>query len=119
MGAVMSATLVDGGDSACVGRESAAAWAEAGPCIGGSFTNKPEDSMKKRLTFRPVLATLCALPLAVYAQDDRPASPTQAAQPARTTSPSSPSVPSSALWQGTPSQAPGVPYPSNLYYPGA
>ena len=75
--------------------------------------------MKKRLTFRPVLATLCALPLAVYAQDDRPASPTQAAQPARTTSPSSPSVPSSALWQGTPSQAPGVPYPSNLYYPGA
>lgn len=75
--------------------------------------------MKKRLTFRPVLATLCALPLAVYAQDDRPASPTQASQPARTTSPSSPSVPASALWQGTPSQAPGVPYPSNLYYPGA
>lgn len=75
--------------------------------------------MKKRVTFRPVLATLCVLPLAVHAQGNQPATPAQPAQPSQAASPSSPSVPASALWQGTPSQAPGVPYPSNLYYPNA
>lgn len=76
--------------------------------------------MKKRVIFRPVLATLCVLPFAVHAQD--PAGASQPSQPARrsqASSPSSPSVPQSSLWQGTPSQAPGVAYPSNLYYPNA
>ena len=75
--------------------------------------------MKKQVTFRPVLATLCVLPFAVHAQDNAPTQRTQPTSTTQASSPSSPSVPASALWQGTPSQAPGVPYPSNMYYPGA
>lgn len=72
--------------------------------------------MKKRLTsIQPVLVTLCALPLAVHAQGAAPTQPTQATTQAST--PSTPSVPESALWQGVPTQAPGVPYPSNMLYP--
>lgn len=73
--------------------------------------------MKKQVTFRPVLATLCVLPFAVHAQQSGPTQPTQPTGTTQASSPSTPSVPASALWQGTPSQAPGVPYPSNVYFP--
>jgi exopolysaccharide biosynthesis operon protein EpsL len=78
--------------------------------------------MKKLVTFRPVLATLCALPLAVHAQGAQPEGPAQPSQPSMVSTPSTPSTPSvpqSALWQGMPSQAPGIPYPSGVYYPNA
>lgn len=73
--------------------------------------------MKKQHTLRPVLATLCALPLVVHAQDSQPAQPAQPSMTSQPSMPSTPSVPESALWTGTPSQAPGVPYPSNIFYP--
>src|SRR5689334_24057837 len=117
----MTRALVDGEVSVGVQRAERLHASGKRPLQGGSLTKKPEDSLKKHLTFRPVLATLCALPLAVHSQGAQPTGPAQAAQPTGTTqasSPSTPSVPEAALWSGTPSQAPGVPYPSNIYYPG-
>ena len=73
--------------------------------------------MKKLHTIRPVLATLCSLPFAVHSQGTAPAQPTQPTTTSQASSPSTPSVPESALYSGTPSQAPGVPYPSSIYYP--
>jgi exopolysaccharide biosynthesis operon protein EpsL len=108
--------LVNGEVSACVEREERLRVRGKGPLHRGSLTKKPEDSLKKLLTFRPVLATLCALPFAVHSQGTQPAQPTQpSAATSQPSSPSTPSVPESALWLGTPSQAPGVPYPSSIY----
>lgn len=121
----MQEALVDGGVSACAGREERLRARGIRPLHRGGFTKMPEDSLKKQLTFRPVLATLCALPFAVHSQIAQPVAPTQPTQPAQpsTTSqpstPSTPSVPQSALSTGTPSQAPGVPYPSGIFYPDA
>ena len=115
----MFKTLVDGEMSERVERDERLRVYGKRPPDRGSVTKKPEDPLKKHLTFRPVLATLCALPLAVHSQGTQPAGPAQAAQPAATSqpsAPSTPSVPEAALWQGTPSQAPGVPYPSGIFY---
>ena len=118
----MPKALVDGEVSVCVEREQRLRVRGKAPQSRGSLIQKPEDSLKKHLTFRPVLATLCALPLAVHSQGAQPAGPAQPAQASTTSqasAPSTPSVPESALWHGTPSQAPGVPYPSGLFYPSA
>ena len=103
---------VDGGDSACVHREARAC------ARGTTFTQKTEDPLKKLSTYRPVLATLCALPFAVHSQGAAPTQPAQPTTTSQASSPSTPSVPESALWTGTPSQAPGVPYQSNVFFQG-
>jgi exopolysaccharide biosynthesis operon protein EpsL len=115
----MPQNLVDGEVSACVEREERLRVRGRTPLHRGSVTQKSEDPLKKHLSIRPVLATLCALPLAVHSQGAQPTGPAQAAQPSATSqpsTPSTPSVPEGALWQGTPSQAPGVPYPSGIFY---
>lgn len=117
MGAAMPETFVDGGLSACVRREKRPSARGTTPLDRGSFTTKPEDPLKKQITFRPVLATLCALPLAVHSQGTQgPAQPAQPSTVSQPSMPAAPSVPESALWTGTPSQAPGLPYVSNVFY---